>query len=57
MFRMGILNGSRQSNKEWTVTCPNKPSRHKTRYVHDGDYTKYMLAKNKEKNSIKDIKT
>jgi len=45
MFEMGILNGSNKSNKEWSVTCRNKPARHKTRYVHDGDYNKWLFKK------------
>ncbi len=46
MFQLKILNGNKKENKEWSRTCPNKPARHKTRYVHQADYEKYLKAKN-----------
>jgi len=53
MFSLGILNGSNKQNKEWTVCCPNKPSRQKTRYVHEAHYNQYLIAKkNRNENKI-----
>jgi hypothetical protein len=49
MFQMGILNGNKKELKEFTVTCRKKPSRHKTRYVNDADYNKWLF---KSKNNI-----
>jgi len=57
MLQLKILNGSRLSNKEFTVTSRRKPSRRKKHYVHSGDYEKYMRIKNKVKDSIEDIIT
>ena len=50
MFSMGILNTSKKELKEFTVTCRKKPARHKTRYVHDGDYNKWLYKKNNKIN-------
>ncbi len=47
---MGILNTSKKELKEFTVTCRKKPARHKTRYVHDGDYNKWLYKKNNKIN-------
>lgn len=55
MFSMGILNGSNKNNKEWSVICRNKPAKHKTRYVHNGDYNKWLLKKKNINNNNSDL--
>ena len=43
MLSLGILN---DKNKEWVVTCPNKPARRKKRRVDRHIYNKYLRMKN-----------
>ena len=50
MFDLGVFNGSRNSNKKWTVTSPGKKSKHKTRYISEEDYQKYLFKKNNKIN-------
>ncbi len=46
IFSLGILKGNKKQNKEWTVTCRQKKSKNKTRYVDEARYAEYLRRKN-----------
>lgn len=46
MFSLGVFKGNLYKQKDWTVTCRNKPSKQKTRYVDEEHYAEYLKKKN-----------
>lgn len=56
MFQLGILNGNRRDNKEWSIASRHKKSKYKTRYVSRDHYAKYVSMKNSENKETKKTK-